>query len=45
MPHINVRTMASVASPAIGDVANVAVIKDMMAVGPRVMSFAVPKMQ
>ncbi len=38
-------TMAYVASPGIGDAANAAVIRDMMAVGPSVMSFDVPKRQ
>ena len=37
------RGMASSGTSGTGDAANVAVIKDMMAVGPNVTSFDVPK--
>lgn len=37
--------MAYVASSSIGEVAKVAVMRDMMAVGPSVMSLAVPRKQ
>lgn len=44
-PEMRVRTMAYVASSLTGDKANVDVMSDMMAVGPSVMSFDVPKKQ
>lgn len=46
-PVINVRSMAYVASSCTGDFseANSAMRSDMMAVGPRVMSLAVPRKQ
>lgn len=44
-PHARVRMMAYVGSPCIGDVPKAAVIRDMMAVGPNVMSLDVPRKQ
>lgn len=44
-PVMRQRTMAYVASSSIGEVAKVAVMRDMMAVGPSVMSLAVPRKQ
>ena len=41
-PQKNVRSRAYVGSPFTGDVAKAAVIRDMIAVGPRVMSLEVP---
>ena len=41
-PQKTVRSRAYVGSPFTGDVAKAAVIRDMIAVGPRVMSLEVP---
>ncbi len=45
IPQNRVNTMAMVASSSQKDFPNSAVMRDMMAVGPRVMSLAVPKIQ
>ena len=45
MPVKRHSAIAYVGSKAMGDEAKAAVIKDIMAVGPSVMSFAVPRKQ
>ena len=41
-PDMSVSTRARVGSPSMGEVAKVPTMRDMMAVGPSVMSFDVP---
>ena len=41
-PHMSVSAMARVGSLLTGEVANIPVMRDMMAVGPSVMSLDVP---
>lgn len=43
MPHTRLSTMAYVASPSIGDVANCAVRSDIIVDGPKFRSLAVPR--
>ena len=45
MPQKSVRMTDTEGSPGIGEPPNAAVMRDMMAVGPSVMSLLVPRMQ